>query len=72
MPIITRQKIWIFGDILTASELNNEFNNIVNILNGNLDQDNLGVLQTLVVTNPTAAPAVVITSTGGGNALEIG
>lgn len=31
MAAIARQKVWVAGDILTASDLNNEFNNILNV-----------------------------------------
>lgn len=71
MAIVNRQKVWIYGDVLTASDLNNEFSNIVTALDNNLNSDNLGTLETLVIQNTTVSPALIITSTTG-NALEIG
>lgn len=41
MASISRVKTWISGDVLTASDLNAEFNNIVNDYNGGITNANI-------------------------------
>ncbi len=41
MATTNRLTTWSPGDVLTASALNNEFNNILTTINGNVDADNL-------------------------------
>lgn len=41
MSTITRLKTWISGDTLTHSDLNNEFNNIINDYNGGISNVNI-------------------------------
>ena len=71
MPTINRQKTWIPGDVLTSGDLNSEFNNILNLVNGVLDSDNIGTLQTLNFVNTTATGTLVINSSGGGGAWKV-
>lgn len=71
MSIANRQKTWIFGDVLTASDLNNEFDNLINTVN-NIDSDNIGVLETLTFVNNSISPTISINASGGsGMALEV-
>lgn len=72
MADISRGKTWVTGDILTASDLNNEFNIIHNLVNGTIDSDNLGTLTTLTFNNSTSSSNVIsITKTGTGNVFEV-
>lgn len=48
MSVISRQKTWIPGDILTASDLNTEFNTLFNDYNGSVNLSNID--QTIVPT----------------------
>lgn len=72
MSIANRQKTWIFGDVLTASDLNNEFDNLINTVN-NIDSDNIGVLETLTFVNNSASSTISINASGSssGVALEV-
>lgn len=72
MALIDRLKTWATGDILTASDLNNEFNNIHTLVNGTIESANIGTLTTLTFSNSTASSNVIsITKTGTGNVFEV-
>jgi hypothetical protein len=72
MALINRSKIWIAGDILTASDLNNEFQVAYDCINGNIVSANIGTLSTLIFSNSTASSnVIVITKTNTGNVFEI-
>lgn len=43
MTTIARIKVWVPGDVLTASDLNGEFNNIINVANGQIDSNNINM-----------------------------
>jgi hypothetical protein len=71
MGLINRVKVWVFGDVLTDTALNNEFNNILNVINGNLDSANIGTLNVLNLTRTTAGTALTLVHTSTGQAFEI-
>ena len=71
MATITRSKNWVTGDILTAADLNNEFNNILTLVNGNLDSDNIGTLETLVLSNATSTDTIRVTASSSGLAFVV-
>lgn len=71
MSTLSRLKVWIAGDVLTAADLNNEFNNIINDYNGSIDADNLGTIQNLVLSNSTTTNTVDVTSTSTGAAYIV-
>jgi hypothetical protein len=62
MATIARVKTWASLEILTASDLNSEYNNIVNYLN-NADAGST-TWSRVLVTNSSAIPLVVNNSTG--------
>lgn len=60
---IARIKVWVTGDVLTASDQNGEFNNILNDYNGSINSSNIGTLTgTLTLTVATNSIAANITS----------
>lgn len=72
MALVSRTKIWVAGDILTASDLNNELQVLYDVVNGNLNSANLGTLSTITFSNSTAASTVMtVTKTNTGNVLEV-
>lgn len=44
---ISRIKVWTDGEILFSSDINAEFNNILNLVNGNIDDDNISATANL-------------------------
>ena len=50
MATISRQTTWNSGDTLTASDLNGEFNNIVNDYNGGITNANIGSSAAIAVS----------------------
>ena len=72
MALVSRTKIWVAGDILTASDLNNEFQVLYDVVNGNLTSPNIGTLATLTFSNSTASSTILTaTKTNTGNFLEL-
>lgn len=71
MSTISRQTIWSTGDTLTAAALNNEFNNIINDYNGSINENNLGTIKNLVLSNSTTTTVIDVTNTSTGAVLEI-
>lgn len=67
MTTLARQKVWVTGDVLTASDLNGEFNNIVNDYNGSVLSVNIGTLtNTLTQTVSTNVDLLALTKSGTG------
>lgn len=68
MGIISRIKTWITGDILVASDINGEFNNILNDYNGSINEDNIGTI-TGTITWSTSANVDLISLTKSGTGV---
>ena len=74
MATIERSKVWIAGDVLTASDLNGEFNIIHTAVNGNLDEANIGTLNgqiTWAVSTNVGAINIAKTGTGVGDLITL-
>lgn len=67
MSTISRTKVWVTGDVLTAADLNGEFNTIYNDYNGSIDHNNLGTIAG-TVTHTVSANSDLwdLTKTGSG------
>ena len=74
MSTLARLKVWVTGDTLTASDLNGEFNNIVNDYNGSVNSSNIGTLTgTLTMTMSANSDVINInkSGSGAGNCLDL-
>lgn len=71
MALSARSKIWVNGDVLTASDLNGEINIIRNCLTANVDETNLGTIKYATFSNNTANPTLDVTSTSTGEAVLV-
>ena len=74
MSTLARLKVWVTGDTLTASDLNGEFNNIVNDYNGSVNSSNIGTLTgTLTMTMSANSDVISISKSGSGagNCLDL-
>lgn len=69
MSTLSRQKTWIAGDVLTASDLNTEFNNIINDYNGSINSSNIGTLTTLTFSTSGTSNSITVNNTGTGHSL---
>ena len=67
MSTIARTKVWIAGDVLTAADLNGEFNTIYNDYNGSIDHNNIGTIAgTITHTVSSNIDLWDLTKTGSG------
>lgn len=74
MSTIARSKVWVTGDLLTASDLNGEFNTIINDYNGSIDQNNIGTITgtvTFSVSSDVDLLDLTKTGTGAGGIFDI-
>jgi|TARA_R100000656_G_C3866441_1_gene111166 hypothetical protein len=68
MTQISRSKIWVTGDVLTAADLNGEINVIHNDYNGSIDEDNLGTITGNVTWSYSGnVDGITMTKTGTGS-----
>ena len=63
MATTNRIKTWITGDVLTAADLNGEFNNVLNTVNGGINEDNLDTIAFLDLDNTSATETIRAKST---------
>lgn len=70
MSTLSRVKTWT-QEVLTAADLNAEFNNIINDYNGSIDENNLGTIQNIVFSNATSTDTIDITASSTGAALVV-
>lgn len=72
MSVISRSKVWVTGDVLTASDLNGEFNVIFNDYNGSIDENNIGTITGPITWSVTGSNrAQTITNAGTGDTIRM-
>lgn len=52
MGLVSKSKTWSDGETLNAADLNQGFDDIVNVVNGNLDDNNVNSVSITKISNP--------------------
>jgi len=70
MSVYTRVKTWVAGDVLTAADLNGEFDLPATAINGGLDETNFTTLEGLLTwAISTNVGGILINKSGAGAEL---
>lgn len=72
MATLTVTNQYISGTLAKASEVNQNFTDVINLINGNIQNDNLGTMSGEVTWNiTTSLKAIEITNAGGETSIEV-